>query len=154
MLSQSGRRRVTGDGGAALLEFTLVAPLLFLLLFGIIEFGWTFGQYLDVRHGARESARLTAVNYHTTPGDSGDPQSAGIVAETCSRLSTPEESTVQISLPGGSTVGQPVTVEVTQNVTGLTGFLNPFLPATLTSSATSRLERPATFTTPYSASCP
>ena len=55
-----------GERGASLVEFALTAPFLILLLLGIIEFGWAFNQNLDVRHGARETARLVDVNrrYH------------------------------------------------------------------------------------------
>jgi Flp pilus assembly protein TadG len=139
-------KKGSGDDGAALVEFALVLPFLALLLFGIIEFGWTFGQFLDVRHGARESARLTAVNYRTTPTATGIAQSEQIIAESCSRLTNADESTIDITFGGsGSQSGDPVTVEVTQNLETLTGLFDTILPATLTSTATSRLERAATF---------
>jgi Flp pilus assembly protein TadG len=149
-------QRCRSDRGVALVEFGLVLPLVVLLLFGIIDFGWTFGQYLDVRQGAREASRLAAVNYRTTQGVSGSTQSAEIVAELCSRLANPEESVIVIHLPAGRAVGETVTVEVTQSVDSLTGFLDFALPSTLTSSATTRLERTATFNTSatYSAPCP
>ena len=51
--------------GAAMLEFAIVLPLLLVLLFGIIEAAWAFNQQLEVRHGAREGARLVAVNAGT-----------------------------------------------------------------------------------------
>ncbi len=54
-----GSRRETG---ASLVEFALVAPLLFMLLFGMIEFGWAFAQNLDVKHMAREVGRLATVD--------------------------------------------------------------------------------------------
>jgi Flp pilus assembly protein TadG len=44
-----------------LVEFAILAPLLILLLFGIIEFGWAIGQQLDVRSKAREATRLSIV---------------------------------------------------------------------------------------------
>ncbi len=46
------------EGGAALLEFALVAPLLFLLLFGVIEFARLVTGYTAVWTGAREGARF------------------------------------------------------------------------------------------------
>ncbi|MGH2686892.1 MAG: TadE family protein, partial [Actinomycetota bacterium] len=49
----SRSRRARGDGGASAVEFALVAPLLFLLIAGTIEFGWAFHQIMDLRHGAR-----------------------------------------------------------------------------------------------------
>lgn len=55
-------RRRGDERGANLVEFALVAPLLFALLFGMVEFGWAFAQNLDVKHTAREAGRLAAVN--------------------------------------------------------------------------------------------
>jgi Flp pilus assembly protein TadG len=55
------RRRERGQGGAAAVEFALVAPLVLLLLFGIIGYGFmlTFRQALS--QGAAEGARSAAV---------------------------------------------------------------------------------------------
>lgn len=158
-------RREGHDRGAALVEFALVVPVLFLLIFGIIDFAWTFGQFLDVRHGAREAARLAAVNYEAPAGSSGATQSLGIVTETCTRLSNEDAATITITLDSTSglteaqrrAVGRPVSVSVTQQVDSLTGFLDPFLPSSLTSSADSRLEQVATFndsTGTYTSGCP
>ena len=53
----------TGEGqGANLVEFALIAPFIFVLLFGIVEFAWVFATNPDVKQGAREAARITAVN--------------------------------------------------------------------------------------------
>ncbi|MCZ6566869.1 MAG: pilus assembly protein, partial [Actinobacteria bacterium] len=54
--------RKRGEKRANLVEFAILAPFLILLLFGIIEFAWVFATNLDVKHGAREGARITAVN--------------------------------------------------------------------------------------------
>ena len=56
------------DRGAALVETAVVAPILLLLIFGIVEFGLLFGVKLDVSQGAREAARLAAVNYQAIHG--------------------------------------------------------------------------------------
>ena len=52
------------DRGASLVEFALVAPLLFLLLFGVIEFARLGHGFTTVWTAAREGAR-----YATTVGD-------------------------------------------------------------------------------------
>ena len=52
------------------MEFAIVVPIFFLLIFGIMEFGWAFFQKLDVRSGANEGARLAAVNYKTSAAPS------------------------------------------------------------------------------------
>jgi Flp pilus assembly protein TadG len=50
------------ERGAAAVEFALVMPLLFLLVFGIIEFGFIFNKELSVTHSAREGVRVYALN--------------------------------------------------------------------------------------------
>ncbi len=52
------RRR---EDGAAAVEFAIVAPLLFMLVFGIIQFGIFFAQDLAISNGARQGARAGAV---------------------------------------------------------------------------------------------
>lgn len=59
MSAKAGR-----DHGASLVEFAVVAPLLFLLLFGIIEFARVGHGFNTVWTAAREGAR-----YATTVGD-------------------------------------------------------------------------------------
>lgn len=63
MGSPLGRRKK--ERGAALVEFAVVAPLLFLLLFGVIEFARVVSAYTTVWTGAREGAR-----YATTSAES------------------------------------------------------------------------------------
>lgn len=62
MRSLKGRNN---ESGASLVEFAFVAPLLFLLLFGVVEFSRLIGAYTTVWTSAREGAR-----YATTSGDS------------------------------------------------------------------------------------
>ncbi|MGH8914483.1 MAG: TadE family protein [Acidimicrobiia bacterium] len=52
------------DRGATLIEFAVVAPLLFLLLFGVVEFARVAHGFTTVWTAAREGAR-----YATTIGD-------------------------------------------------------------------------------------
>ncbi len=63
-------RRLRGDDGAALLEFALVAILLFLLIFGIINYGFMLSFKQDMTRTAAEGARAGAVAY--PPGDAED----------------------------------------------------------------------------------
>ena len=48
--------------GTALVEFALIAPLLFLLLFGIIDFGRALDYYNQLTQLAGQGARAAAVN--------------------------------------------------------------------------------------------
>ena len=63
---QKFRRRVRSERGAAAVEFAIVVPLLFLLIFGIIDFGFGFHAWDAAENAAREGARVAAVDPSTT----------------------------------------------------------------------------------------
>ena len=50
------------ERGTALVEFALIAPLLFLLLFGIVDFGRALDYYNQITQLAGQGARAAAVN--------------------------------------------------------------------------------------------
>jgi Flp pilus assembly protein TadG len=58
-------RRGRRDDGAAAVEFALTAPLVFLLLFGIISFGAISAGWLAANNGARQAARFGVVAQRT-----------------------------------------------------------------------------------------
>ena len=137
--------------GAAAVEFALVVPLLLTILFGIIEFGWAYGQHLDVRHGSREASRLTAVDYLPRTVDpatvSSAVHSAYIVDATCRRMDLSSDNEVTLSLAGGTgTVGEFAEVTVRSDLETLTGWFDPILGSkTLSSTVSTRLEQEATW---------
>jgi Flp pilus assembly protein TadG len=118
-LETRGRDRMQHqEGGAVAVEFAVVLPLLFLILFGIIEFGIAYSKYEVYVGGAREGARYAAVN--CTPD-----------ATTCNNgLIATKVAAATIGYPIGpgspaasincnqptSNAGQPVTVSWTQNI--------------------------------------
>jgi len=59
---RSGTKR---EGGAALVEFALVVPLLTLFLFGIVQFGIAYDKQQSINSAAREGARLAALDSST-----------------------------------------------------------------------------------------
>ena len=129
------------ERGAALVEFALVFPLLALILFGTIEFAWAFSQQLDVRHGAREGARLAAVSYLPT-ADADQPTAIG--EAVCSRMERTTGATVTIELVGANEPGLgTVVVTTSAPLQQLTGFLGFALDGvgSITSTGEMRLER-------------
>ena len=137
-----GQRR--REHGAALVEFAIVAPLLILLLFGIVEFGWVLAQFNEVRHAAQEGARWGAVSKPDLDG--GGAGNSDLVARACNAANLPSGSSLSVSAStGGGAKGDPATVTVTANIASLTGlnFITVFLPSTLSNTATFRLEQPA-----------
>jgi Flp pilus assembly protein TadG len=51
----------SGENGSALVEFTILMPVLFLIVFGIIEYGSIFSLQNAMLNAAREAARTMAV---------------------------------------------------------------------------------------------
>ena len=51
-----------GSRGQTLIEFVLVAPLMFLFLFSIVDFGIAIDHRLALQHAVREGARYAAVH--------------------------------------------------------------------------------------------
>jgi Flp pilus assembly protein TadG len=119
-MMKTTRVRAHGDGGAALVEFAFVIPILFLLIFGVMEFGWAFSQHMDVRHGARETARLAAVDYGTGTGTA---HSDVIIQEGCDRMDEFGDTTIELQ-NDGSASGSRIEVTVERPLDTLTGFLD------------------------------
>jgi Flp pilus assembly protein TadG len=59
-------RNLKRSDGQAMVEFALVLPLLAMLLFGVIQFGILFNNYLDLTDATRAGARKAAVSRQTT----------------------------------------------------------------------------------------
>lgn len=99
-----GRKRAVSlhdDGGASALEFALVAPILILLVMGIVEFGVLYQAQLALTHAAREGARLAAVGKYD----------AAAVVDRAYPIA-PSVSTSPAP-PSAALGGQPITVTLT-----------------------------------------
>lgn len=116
------RKIRSNESGAALVEMAVVLPVFVLMLFGMIEASWAFTQSNDVRHGAREGARLAAVDY-------GDV--SAIAAEICDRMdSVGGGVTVTLSAATGTPdpgdQGSIGRIRVTTTYSSLTGVVDQF----------------------------
>lgn len=137
----------SGERGASLVEFALTAPFLILLLLGIIEFGYLFGEFNDVRHGAREGARAAAVN-------AGD--NAFLNETTCDSMDLTADVSVRFTDGVTGSLGETAQVRVVATPRSLSGLamIEVFLPATLESSVEFRLEQDSDWSSdPAQVSC-
>jgi Flp pilus assembly protein TadG len=66
MIKKFQRKR---EQGQTMAEFTLVLPVLAILLFGVIQFGIVFNNYLAVTDAVRAGARQGAVARYLPPGE-------------------------------------------------------------------------------------
>ena len=140
------------------MEFALVAPLLLVILFGMLDFGRVFNYWIDATHLANEGARWAVVNknpsssgtlqdYIREQADTDELRNGGSTA-------LPDPLQVCISFPNGSTVGNPVKVTATATYNWLpflsSQALGGLTSTTVSSSSTMRLEAPPTN---YAAGC-
>lgn len=60
-MTRTGRNR--RSHGQAVVEFAVAAPLLFLMLWGMIDFGRAYFQYISLVNAVRDGARYAAANF-------------------------------------------------------------------------------------------
>lgn len=166
------RRRVrrTGDGerGASIVEFALIAPLLFMVLFGIVDFGIILSEDIGIRQGVREGARQATVaewgsrtscslNGHAAGSDASS-EYKRLICLTKDRSDMPD-SKVRVAVryvtpegaianyPAGTDrppVGGGLLVCATAPMESTTGFFNAILgDRNLRTSVVMRIERAA-----------
>ena len=158
------RRLVSSERGTAIVEFALIAPLLFFLVFGIIEFGRALNYYNDLTQLAGQGARAAIVSRNpdgTAVGTANANCPANNQTIQCQIaktfptdgelkngisvcLGTLNTSTGQISTPTTApTIGSPVTVRTKFRFHFLTNLFGASI--TLTSTQTERLEAAPTW---------
>ncbi|TET15824.1 MAG: pilus assembly protein [Actinobacteria bacterium] len=101
-------RIIKSEKGASAVEFALILPILIILVFGIVQFGIAFNNYITITHAAREGARIAAV-------DLNNPDLENIIIERAFPVQITEDDIV-ISTPEGTNIGDPVEVEITYNI--------------------------------------
>jgi Flp pilus assembly protein TadG len=107
------RRRLgtRNEEGQAMVEFALVAPILFLILFAIVQFGIVFMNSVALTDAVRTGARKASVS-RTAADPTGATQSAVLGAATDLDQST-LASRITVATSGGWTQGGSVTVSAT-----------------------------------------
>ena len=61
-----GRKRIFGERGASAVEAALVTPVVMALLFGIVELGFVFKDYLAVAGAVRSGVRIASASPRTS----------------------------------------------------------------------------------------
>ena len=148
---QHTRRRLgsrSPEGGASLVEFAILAPLLIALLLGIVEFGWGIAQQLDLRHKSREALRLAVV----------DGTEAEILGVVCTDDIVDNAEITRIgNIASGGDPGDTAGVIIEANLSQITGFFTWAWGGTvsLESEVYGRVEQPTTnWTAGTDSTCP
>ena len=116
-----GRASRDANRGQALAEFALIAPVFFLLIFGVIQLGILFGGQNALVNTAREVARYAAT-YRSAVNDPASACSA-VLATVSSRLAsalpgydpiqvTPDVSYGWLASPSGTSYSMAVTITI------------------------------------------
>jgi Flp pilus assembly protein TadG len=155
------QRLAREERAVALPEFALVAPLLFLVLFGMISFGKAFNYWIDQTHLANEAARLAAVNNNPGAGaglslqDWIQQQADTSELKNGGSASVPDAAKVCIRFPNGtSNAGDPVEVVVWSNYNWMPILKLSPTQVRIQGASTMRLETRPTNYTANPADCP
>lgn len=102
-------RLIRKEQGQAMTEFAIVLPLFAILLFGIIQFGIAFNNYLTLTDAVRAGARTAAVSRHL-----GNPAQTTEDRVRAAAVNLKKDKlAVQVSTSPGWTPGAAVTVTAT-----------------------------------------
>jgi Flp pilus assembly protein TadG len=100
------RTDITREQGQTMTEFAIVLPILVVLLFGIIQFGIAFNNYVTITDAARAGARKAAVSRQAS-----DPAGA-CTDEVRSSAVDLDQTQLIVSCSSAWTPGSDVTVDV------------------------------------------
>jgi hypothetical protein len=69
----AGRRGARRERGAALIELAIALPILIMVVFGVVEFGVTYNDYISIRDGVRQASREGSVGNFGPAATTGAP---------------------------------------------------------------------------------
>jgi len=109
----------TSERGAVAVEFALLAPVLVMLLLGIMEFGRAYNAQVTISSAAREGVRVMAIG--------NSPTAARTAAKNAAISLQPALSDTNITIsPSTCTTGAQMTFKITYNLSTMTGIAGPF----------------------------
>ncbi|MDR6556011.1 Flp pilus assembly protein TadG [Arthrobacter pascens] len=117
------------ERGAAAVEFALLAPVLFMLLLGIMEFGRAYNVQVTLTNAAREGVRTMAIN--------NDQASARNATKSAADAISPKLKDSDIAFafqdvpattpaPTSCLAGRQVSVTISYSLSTMTGIAGPF----------------------------
>lgn len=101
------RIRIRDEHGQSMTEFAVILPILVVLLFGIVQFGILFNNYVTLTDAARAGARAAAVSRQAS-----DPV-GNATAAVRSSAGDLNQSNLNVDVSSDWSPGDPVTVTAT-----------------------------------------
>lgn len=109
----------TKERGAVAVEFALLAPVLVMLLLGIMEFGRAYNVQISLSSAAREGVRVMAIG--------NDTAAARTAAKNVATALKPTLTDANITVsPATCSTGVQVTFTITYTLSTMTGIAGPF----------------------------
>lgn len=127
---------LSNDKGTALVELAIILPLLFLIVFGVCEFGWAMYVKNTLGNAAREGARFAAVI--PKPITAADQRIVDRVKECLTFSYGAKDLSITTTPPEAA--GDPVTVTVTLKFHSFTHFIPGLDDRNFVGKATMRYE--------------
>ena len=107
------------ERGAVAVEFALLAPVLVMILLGIMEFGRAYNVQVSLSSAAREGVRVMAIN--------NNPAAARTAVKNAATQLQPALTDANIAVtPSPCTAGAQVTVTISYTLSTMTGIAGPF----------------------------
>ncbi|MDP9694101.1 UNVERIFIED_ORG: Flp pilus assembly protein TadG [Arthrobacter globiformis] len=120
----------TSERGAVAVEFALLAPVLILLLLGIMELGRAYNVQMSLTNAARESVRSMAINDNAIPDSEKKAAALAAANKAISFGATLTATNIEFSpsscvLAPGAPIPQ-ISVTVRYTLSTMTGIAGPF----------------------------
>ena len=135
-------RALRTRSGQSLVEFALVAPLFFLLVFGITDFGRLFFTQSTLQHALREAGRYAVTGQHQTNAGTNITRVASIQAIAAQQAIGLDVSKIEISSGGvanfAGNPGDTVIISLTTDLKLITPMIGRFFGPSQTYSFTVR----------------
>jgi Flp pilus assembly protein TadG len=101
MIKQRTTRRLSSERGQAMTEFAIVLPIFLILIFGIIQFGIVWKNYVTLTDATRAGARKATVSRHGDPVGAGCTQVRASAVDLKGDLRCTTTVTGPLDRPGG-----------------------------------------------------
>jgi Flp pilus assembly protein TadG len=115
--------RKRSERGAVAVEFALMAPVLILLLLGIMEFGRAYNVQISLSNAAREGVRVMAISNDQTAASRAVHAAVGTLNPALADTDIKFSASDGTSLCGG---GKQMTLTISYTLSTMTGIAGPF----------------------------
>lgn len=119
----------SSERGAVAVEFAILAPVLIMLILGIMEFGRAYNVQITLSNAAREGVRVMAINNSETNAKAASRNVAGALnpsLEDGKIVFKYQTTPATTPVPTACKANVQVTVTIDYSLTTMTGIAGPF----------------------------